>query len=92
MPTQFSIDLQSYVDLLKAGSSTLKLKILIYNLLDRLNETRVNSTTGRANQAVVREINVESYRSNFSTIYDLYKDPSQFTDPRLIKLGLEFVF
>jgi outer membrane receptor protein involved in Fe transport len=91
-PSQFSVDATASIDLLKFGSSALRLRVLIYNLLDALNEVGVNNTTGRADQAVVRETDVESYRSNFTTVYDLYKDPSQYSNPRSIKLGVEFSF
>ena len=60
MPTQFSVDLQAFIELFKIGSSSARLKILVYKLLDALNETSVNSTTGRADQGIVRDINIES--------------------------------
>ena len=81
-----------FIELFKIGSSSARLKILVYNLLDALNETSVNSTTGRADQGIVRDINIESYRSNFTTVYDQYKDPSQYSNPRSIKIGLDFTF
>ncbi|MFH1196621.1 MAG: TonB-dependent receptor [bacterium] len=92
MPTLFSVDLQGFVNLFKIGTHAVRLKVLVYNLLDALNETGVNSTTGRANQAIIRNVNIESYRSNFTTIYDLYKDLGQYSNPRLIKMGIEFLF
>jgi hypothetical protein len=91
-PTQFSVDATASIDIFKIGDTALRVKILVYNLLDALNEVNVNSTTGRADQAIIRDINIESYRSNFSTVYDLNKDPSQYSNPRSIKLGVEFSF
>jgi len=92
MPTLFSVDLQAYVKLFTIGSSSVRMRLIVYNLLDRLNETGVNGTTGRANQSIVREVDLAGYRSNFSTIYDRNNDPGQFSNPRFIKLGLEFGF
>ena len=92
MPTLFSIDAQAYINLFTFGKISSKLKILVYNLLDALNEYGVNSTTGRANQAIIRDVDIAGYRSNFTTIYDLYKNPSPYSNPRSIKVGLEFVF
>jgi len=92
MPTLFTVELQAYVKLFTIGGSSVRLRAIVYNLLDRLNETGVNGTTGRANQSIVREVDLAGYRSNFSTIYDRNNDPGQFSNPRFIKLGLEFGF
>ena len=92
MPTLFSIDAQAYVNLFTFGKISSKLKILVYNLLDAMNEYGVNGTTGRANQAIIRDVDIAGYRSNFTTIYDLYKNPSPYSNPRSVKVGLEFAF
>lgn len=92
MPTQFSVDLQAYVNLFSIGFTSARLRVLVYNLLDNLNETGVNGNTGRANQAIIYQENIDGYRSDFTTIYDLYKNLSQYSNPRSIKIGLEFGF
>jgi outer membrane receptor protein involved in Fe transport len=92
MPSQFNVDLQAFVSLFSIGTTRARLNLLIYNLLDRLNETGVNATTGRANQQIIRETDLAGYKSNFSTIYDLINNPGNYANPRLVKLGIEFVF
>jgi outer membrane receptor protein involved in Fe transport len=91
-PTLFSIDLSAFVNLWTIGTARSRLTLLVYNLLDGLNEVGVNATTGRANQQIVRETDLASYRSNFSTIYDLINNPSSFTNPRSVKVGIEVMF
>ena len=69
-----------------------RLDFLVYNLTDRYNEYGVSSETGRAYTAVVNETELLSHRSNFNTYEDRYKDPSMFSAPRQIKLGLTVLF
>jgi hypothetical protein len=92
MPSLFSVDFDAYVDLWSIGSTRARLTLLVYNLLDKLNETAVNTTTGRADQQIILPTDIASYRSNFSTIYDRIDDPSSYSNPRSIKLGIEFIF
>lgn len=92
MPSLFSVDLQGSVDLFTFGSTKTRMTLLVYNLLDRLNEVSVNSTTGRANQVIIRETTLAGYRSNFSTVYDLNNNPGSFSNPRSVKIGIEFIF
>jgi outer membrane receptor protein involved in Fe transport len=92
MPLQFSVDLQAFVNLFSFGSGRARLNLIVYNLLDRLNETSVNNTTGRANQVIIRESDLLGYKSNFSTVYDVYNNPANYADPRLVKLGIEVLF
>ncbi len=91
-PVQVSFDLNAFVNLWTAGKTRARLTLLVYNLFDRLNEQNVNATTGRANDVIYLPTDFAGYRSNFSTIYDRDDDPSNFTNPRFIKLGLEFMF
>lgn len=92
MPLQFSVDLQGFVNLFSIGSVHSRLNLIIYNLFDRLNEVAVNGTTGRANQVIIRPTDVAKYKSNFSTLEDAINNPANYSNPRLIKLGIEFVF
>jgi hypothetical protein len=64
----------------------------VYNLFDRLNEEWVNSNTGRAYTAVVQETDILGHRSTFSTYEDVYKNPSMYASPRLVKLGVGLTF
>jgi outer membrane receptor protein involved in Fe transport len=91
-PAIISFDLNAFINLWSQGTSRVRLTLLVYNLFDRLNEYGVNATTGRANQQIIRETDLASYRSNFSTIYDRINNPSSFGDPRSIKAGIEFMY
>ena len=89
-PAQFSVDLNAHYNLFKFNNVNVRLTLLAYNILDRLNEVWVNSTTGRAYTGIVRPVDLLTYRSNFSTYYDVLHNPSMFSMPRQIKVGLEF--
>ena len=70
----------------------LKLTLLVYNLLDRLNENSVYGSTGRAYTTIVREWDVKSHRSNFNDYWDRIKNPAMFSTPRMVKIGLGITF
>jgi hypothetical protein len=89
-PALISFDLNGFVNLWSSGSTRVRLTLLVYNLFDRLNEYNVNATTGRAGDQVYRVTDFALYRSNFSTIYDRNNNPSDYADPRSVKLGIEF--
>jgi len=88
-PSQFNVDLNAFYNIAKIGNTNIRLKLLVYNLFDRLNENSVNSTTGRAYSGIVRPVDLLTYRSDFSTYYDVLKNPSMYSEPRSIRLGLE---
>ena len=91
-PSNYHTDLSGYINLPKVFGLKPRLNFLIYNLTDRYNEYGVNSETGRAYTAVVNETELLSHRSDFNTYDDRYKDPSMFSAPRQIKLGLTIQF
>ena len=69
-----------------------KLVISIYNLLDSLNEMNVHNDTGRAYYSIITDTDRATYRSNFSTLEDVYGNPGMYSAPRQIKMSLEFAF
>jgi len=91
-PSQFRVDLSAYYNLLRVNNVNVRLTLLGYNILDRLNEVFVNSTTGRAYTGIVRPVDLLTYRSSFSTYYDVLQNPSMFDLPRSLKVGIEFQF
>jgi outer membrane receptor protein involved in Fe transport len=91
-PSKFTLDLRAHYNLIKLRGVDIKLTLLAYNILDLLNENNVNSTTGRAYTGIVRPIDEETYRSDFSEFIDIYQNPDMFAVPRSIKLGLGFQF
>jgi len=91
-PSKFSVDLQAYYNLITIGGVDVKLTLLAYNILDRLNENFVNSTTGRAYTGIIRPIDITTYRSDFSEFEDLLQNPAMYAAPRSVKIGLGFNF
>jgi outer membrane receptor protein involved in Fe transport len=91
-PSRFTVDLQGHYNLFSFSNVDVKLTILVYNLLDRLNENSVNSTTGRAYTGIIRPIDEQTYKSDFSEYSDTLENPAMYSAPRSIKLGLGFNF
>jgi outer membrane receptor for ferrienterochelin and colicin len=88
-PVTYTVDMSGYYNIKILDQFSCKLTFLIYNIFDRLNEYGVNSQTGRAYTAILTESERSNFRSNFTTIEDSYQDPSAFSAPRTIKIGLE---
>jgi len=91
-PGQFTLDLRAFYTLYALGDLRVRATLLAHNLLDNLNEVSVNSTTGRAYSAIVRESEVMAHHSNYNDYYDRIHDPSMYSSPREVKLGLEVLF
>ena len=91
-PSQFWVDINAYYNLGTIKGTSIRLTLIAYNILDRLNEVFVNSTTGRAYTGIVRPVNLYTYRSDFSTYYDVLHNPGMYGAPRSIRVGLEFNF
>ena len=91
-PSNYHADLSGYIKLPTIFGVKPKLDFIVYNLLDRYNEYGVSPETGRSYTAVVSETELLSHRSNFNTYDDRYKDPSMFSAPRHVKVGLTIPF
>ncbi|MBT3664308.1 TonB-dependent receptor [bacterium] len=91
-PSNYHADLSGYIKLPIIFGVKPKLDFIVYNLLDRYNEYGVSPETGRSYTAVVSETELLSHRSNFNTYEDRYKDPSMFSAPRHVKVGLTIPF
>lgn len=92
IPSGYHADMTGFYRVNLANDMSLKFELSIYNLLDQLNEESVNGTTGRAYTAVIREEDRLSHRSNFNEFEDRIRNPSMFSAPRYIKLGMSFSF
>jgi outer membrane receptor protein involved in Fe transport len=92
MPARFNVDMSSYYNFYTSSKFSAQLTLNIYNLLDRLNESWVNSVTGRAYTAIVRESERQAHNSDFNTYDDRYKNPSMYGAPREVKLGVRLNF
>ncbi len=91
-PSTVRVDFTGTWRLGKVFGADARLKLLVYNLLDRLNEVSVYSSTGRAYTALVRETDIKNHKSNFNDFWDRIHNPAMFSAPRLVKLGLEVAF
>jgi len=91
-PTRYSVDFDSYYDFAVMKNLKLRLTATIYNLLDRLNEEWVNGQTGRAYTAIIRPTDLASHRSNFNEYIDRIQNPSMYSAPRMVKIGLGVTF
>jgi outer membrane receptor for ferrienterochelin and colicin len=91
-PSQYNVDLTGYYNLRKIGGVDLRLTLSVYNALDRLNEVGVNSQTGRAYTAIIRDTDLAGYRSDFSEFIDTVHNPGMYSTPRYVKLGMGVSF
>jgi len=91
-PLQNTIDLKAFYEIPTDWDVQLRLTLFVYNVLDRLNENNVNGNTGRTNQAIIREGDLNDHWSDFSTYEERIYSPSNWSSPRLVKLGLGVVF
>ena len=89
--SNFSVDLKGYWNFLSVDLFKAQLMLSVYNLFDNLNESWVNSETGRAYTGIVRESDLTSHHSDFNTFEDTFQDPSMFTPPREIRIGLRLL-
>ena len=91
-PSNISVDLRSYLTVLSTKNFSARITLSIYNLFDRLNEYSVYSDTGRAYTTIITDSQRNTYRSTFSTIDDVYKNPSMYSSPRQIKFTFGVTF
>jgi len=93
MPQKFSVDFRmDYSKSLLSDNMKLNFSVMIFNLLDMLNEEWVNSTTGRAYTAVIRDTDIFSHRSDFNTFEDRVRNPAMYSAPRQIKFNVKLEF
>ncbi len=91
-PSTYTVDATLYYNFKLFDRFTGKVDLTIYNLLDRLNENGVDSETGRAYTAVIRQTDYAGHRSDFNEFEDRIKNPSMFSSPRMMKLAVGINF
>jgi|TARA_B110000438_G_scaffold43332_1_gene43255 outer membrane receptor protein involved in Fe transport len=91
-PTKYHADLMAYYNLSISKKYKINFRLAVYNLFDRLNENSVDSRTGRAYTAVIKDTDRAGHRSNFNKFEDRIENPSMFATPRMIKFstGINF--
>ncbi|MBU4444279.1 TonB-dependent receptor, partial [bacterium] len=91
-PSGYSFDLNGFYNINLLKNVKMRLTFTVYNLFDRLNEAWVNAQTGRAYTAILRDTDIAGHRSDFNEFEDRIQDPSMYSAPRLVKVGLGIVF
>ena len=91
-PTKYHADLMAYYNLSISKKYKINFRLAVYNLFDRLNENWVDSKTGRAYTAVIKDTDRAGHRSNFNGFEDRIQNPAMFAAPRMIKFstGINF--
>ena len=91
-PTKYHADLMAYYNLSISKKYKINFRLAVYNLFDRLNENSVDSKTGRAYTAVIKDTDRAGHRSNFNEFEDRIQNPAMFAAPRMIKFstGINF--
>ena len=91
-PATATVDATLYYNFKLMGRLHCKIDLTIYNLLDRLNENWVDSETGRAYTAVIRETDLAGHRSDYNNYEDRIQNPFMYSAPRAVKLALGINF
>lgn len=89
-PTTWGIDVKADKSFM-VGDYRINGFLLIYNLLDIRNEYGVAATTGRA----IRDVDFEEDTRPFypaAMADDYFNDPTRYSGPRTVKLGIGFSF
>ena len=90
-PAYYNLDLRAE-KIFDVFGFSINTYLMVYNLLDIKNEFGVYSTTGRANQ----DLNTQYYRDSdivgLNTIAEYVNNPSMYSSPREIRIGLGFDF
>ena len=87
-----NIDFRAYKDFhTKVGKITLFARI--FNLLDRLNEVNVYSDSGQAGFTIEKKnAELSDPTQVINTLDDWFTNPTHYSEPRRIEIGLTFLF
>lgn len=91
-PAKFRFDFFGYYDFDLSRRFKLRASVHIENLLDRKNELFVNGNTGRANEAIIRAVDLANHRSLYNDYEDRVVNPAAISQPRYVKFGLGIIF
>jgi hypothetical protein len=91
-PSLYTINVNAYYAFSIYEDFRTKLYLKIYNLLDTKNALWVYNDTGQPYTTVVRASQIAQHRSDFNDYYDRIENPTAFSAPREIKLGIGVEF
>jgi len=91
-PSSYNVDLRAYKDF-KFGPTTVTLFIRVFNLFDTLNELNVYDDTGRAGFTIdERKARATNPPQLINTLDDWFTNPTHYSEPRRIELGITYTF
>ncbi len=91
-PAFFNVDFRAYKDL-KTSVGTFTLFLRILNLFDRLNQVNVYKDTGKAGFTLDQELAAKSNPLEvINTLDDWFINPTYYSEPRRIEVGLTYDF
>ncbi len=88
-PSTYNVDMRAE-KYFKVNGIDINAFLLVYNLLDIKNEVNVNSASGRANVDLYTNLAGTLYGLN--TIQQYLNDPTSFSTPRQVRIGLQVGF
>ena len=92
MPATFQVDMNAHYFFKLRNGMGLKFGLQAYNLLDRLNDSWVDSRTGQAYNSIIRDNDLDGHYSDFNEYEDTIYDPSMYEAPRYLKFSLDVNF
>jgi hypothetical protein len=93
-PSLLDVDLRLYRDFLFGENFKVTLFGRVFNLFDTLNEINVFDDTGQADFTTDRNKTIRTIglQTPVNLIDEWYTNPTNFTEPRRVELGLQFSF
>ena len=91
-PRTYKVDVNGYINLLSKNQTKLRLTFRVYNLLDRLNAENVYSSTGSPSSTIVQESEKHLLQRDFIDYDTAILNPTYYQSPRMVKIGLEFIY
>jgi outer membrane receptor protein involved in Fe transport len=90
-PPTYNVDMRAEKTF-KIGGLDINVFLLVYNLLDIKNEVNVNTATGRANDLLNIDIKTAATINGLNTLQQYLDDPSSYSAPRQLNIGLSVGF
>lgn len=91
-PVTYNVDTRTFYNINLSENYDLQVFMNIYNLFDWLRAVDVYDDTGQPYDTIIRENEKESFHCDFTDVYDQYRDPSDYANPRRVKIGMEVKF
>ena len=91
-PSYFNVDMRAYKDF-KTTLGTFTVFMRVFNLLDRLNEVNVYNDSGQAGFTTDLKVAEDTKPTELiNSLEDWFTNPTHYSEPRRIELGLTYNF